>query len=96
MLGIIQHFGPKFEVDQLPLVNLAILLVALYEIFGASFDDIPDRVSLNEAIELAKRYSDPASKNFINGILHSVLEKKEEIKNKSLAIELITSEVFSI
>lgn len=94
LLGVIKHFGPKFEVQQLPIVNLAILLVALYELIGATFDDIPERVSINEAIELAKRYSDPASKNFINGLLNSVLEKLSEIRAKKLEIAEIDWDIF--
>ena len=81
LLGIIAHFGPKFEVKQLPIVNLAIILVALYELLGSSFDDIPPKVSINEAIELAKRYSDPGSKNFINGLLNSVLECLADLRS---------------
>jgi N utilization substance protein B len=43
-------------------------------------DDVPPRVAINEAIELAKRYSDDAGKNLINGILNTVLEKSQSIK----------------
>lgn len=50
--------------------ELAILRVAIYEI---KFDpDIPDKVAINEALELAKIYCDDKAKNFINGVLAGV------------------------
>lgn len=42
-------------------------------------EDVPVRVSINEAIELAKRYSDDAGKNLINGILNTVIAQRDEI-----------------
>lgn len=94
LLGIIQHFGPKFEVKTLPMVNLFILLLALFELLGDAFDDIPPHVAINEALELSKKYSDAPSKNFINGILNSVLQSLPTIKDGSLEIKPVTWDIF--
>ena len=56
-----------WSLKRLSKVDLAILRLALYEIEFA--EDIPDKVSINEAVELAKKYSQDAAKGFINGVL---------------------------
>ena len=50
--------------------DLAILKLAIYEI---KYKDIPFKVVINEAVELAKKYGEDTSKNFVNGILASVV-----------------------
>lgn len=57
----------NWEVDRLPLTDRAILEMAIVELIG--FPSIPIKVTINEYIELAKTYSTPKSRQFINGIL---------------------------
>ncbi len=57
----------NWEVDRLPLTDLIILEMAMAELL--TFPGIPVKVSINEYIELAKEYSTPKSRQFINGIL---------------------------
>ena len=52
-------------------MDLAILKLAIYEI---KYNDIPYKVAINEAVELAKKYGEDKSKNFVNGILASVVK----------------------
>lgn len=54
---------------RLPKVNIAILRLAIYEI---KFCDVPNGVAINEAVELAKKYSGEGDFAFINGVLGSV------------------------
>jgi transcription antitermination protein NusB len=63
----------NWEVDRLPLTDRVILEMAIAEMI--SFPNIPVKVTINEYIELAKEYSTPKSRQFINGIL-DVLSKK--------------------
>ncbi len=53
--------------DRIALVDKSILRLAIYELLFC--DDIPPVVSINEAIEVAKRFSTPDSGKFVNGIL---------------------------
>ena len=53
-------------------VNLAILQLAVYEIYY--MEDIPNKVSVNEAITLAKKYAGKESASFINGVLGTLLD----------------------
>lgn len=59
--------------DRIAKVDLSVLRLAIYELLKRT--DIPPIVSINEAIELGKVYSNPDSKRFINGIL-------DQMKNK--------------
>lgn len=51
-------------------VSLAILRLASYEMLF--MDDIPARVSINEAVELCKKYDDEKAYSFVNGVLHKI------------------------
>lgn len=65
----------KWEKNRISRVSLAILRLATYEIFFN--DDIPDNVSINEAVELAKKYGVDSEFSFINGILGSLCKEKQ-------------------
>jgi N utilization substance protein B len=69
----IEQHSNGWKINRLGKTELAILRVAVYELL---FDDeIPDKVALNEAIEIAKEFSDEKSASFINGVLDSFIEK---------------------
>ena len=66
----INTYSKGWKTNRLPKVNLAILRLAIYEI--KYVDDVPASVAINEAVELAKKYSGEGDYSFINGILGSV------------------------
>ena len=66
----------NWEVDRLPLTDRIILEMAIAELL--SFPNIPVKVTINEYIELAKTYSTPKSRNFINGILDVIAKELVE------------------
>ena len=57
-------------------VSISILRLAAYEVMF--IEDIPSRVSLNEAIELAKKYDDEKSYAFVNGVLNALIKAVEQ------------------
>ena len=71
--SLINSNAKNWSVDRIAKVDLAILKLAIAEIIA--IDDIPQKVSVNEAIELAKIYCDDKSPKFINGILGSVINE---------------------
>ncbi|WP_026475873.1 transcription antitermination factor NusB [Alkaliphilus transvaalensis] len=77
---IIVEFSKGWKLDRIAKVDLAILRIALGEILF--MENIPFAVSINEAIELAKKYSTHESANFINGILGRYVEEKGINKNE--------------
>lgn len=67
------HLKSGWSMDRLTTIDKSILRLGLFEIRYC--DETPDRVAVNEAIELAKDFSDQASAKFINGILtHFVID----------------------
>ena len=67
---VIVKYSRNWRIARIAKIELTILRLALYEIMRR--EDIPLRVSINEAVELSKRYGDDNSRNFINGILDAV------------------------
>ena len=63
---VINTYSKGWKTNRLPKVNLAILRLAIYEM--KYLDNVPQSVSINEAVELAKKYTIDESK-FVNGIL---------------------------
>lgn len=74
--GLINKYAKNWTVDRLAKVDLSIIRVSITELLY--FGDVPKKVSINEAIELAKRYCDEKSPSFINGILGSVVSECKE------------------
>lgn len=77
----------NWDVGRLAIIDKLILRMAISELLF--FDDVPTKVSINEAIELAKDYSTRKSGNFVNGILDAILstlnsEKKIKKKGRGL------------
>ena len=62
----IDKFALTYKVDRMEKVSLAILRVAVYEMFYV--DDVPVAVAINEAVEMAKKFGSAECKNFVNGI----------------------------
>ncbi len=60
----------NWELKRLAIADKAILRLALYEMLY--LDDVPAAVSINEAVDLAKKYSEEKSAGFINGVLDSI------------------------
>jgi N utilization substance protein B len=72
----IAEVSEHWHLDRIARVDRLILEMALTELF--CFDDIPEKVSLDEAIELSKRFSGPDAPAFVNGILDAVTKKEME------------------
>ena len=77
---IIRKFAVDWSLERMPVVDRNILRCAIYEFLWEP--DIPARVTINEAIELAKRFADDETKRFVNGILDHVLHDEIRLENK--------------
>jgi N utilization substance protein B len=73
---VIEAGSDNWKVSRMAKVDLSILRVAAVEIFH--MDDIPDSVSANEAVELAKTYGGEESPKFVNGILGKLIRGKRK------------------
>jgi N utilization substance protein B len=66
----IKRFAPTWPVNQLPTVERNILRLAIFELLIDN--KVPISVSINEAVELAKKFGSDSSARFVNGVLSSV------------------------
>ncbi len=65
----------RWRLERLTVLDRAILRLAAAEILY--FDDVPPKVSINEAVDVAKKYGDDEAGKFVNGVLDSVFQESE-------------------
>lgn len=69
-LMITDHLSSDWTLDRLNTIDLVLMRLALYE---AKFTDVPAKIAVNEALQLAHDFTDDKSRKFINGILNKSL-----------------------
>jgi N utilization substance protein B len=72
----IQEHAPEWPLEQVAVVDRNLLRMALYEL---TIGDIPTKVAINEAVELAKIFGSDSSPRFVNGVLGALVPKRETI-----------------
>ncbi len=87
---IIEKAAPAWPIDQITAVDRAVLRLGLYELLFGIRDEVPPKVAINEAIELAKVFGGDSSGKFVNGVLGTVYREigepgKEFPKREELA-----------
>lgn len=69
---VTKYINPTWNIERITKINLTLLKLSIYEI---NYAKIPYKVSINEAVELAKKYGDDNSASFINGVLANVVKE---------------------
>ena len=67
-----KNLKEEWKLNRISKMDLSVLKLAIYEI---KFSEVPYKVSINEAVELAKKYGEDKSKKFVNGILASIVKE---------------------
>jgi transcription antitermination factor NusB len=75
---IIEFVAENWDLSRMAAIDRNILRVAAVEIL--LFDDIPEKVTINEAIEIAKKFSTESSGRFVNGLLDKIARMKSELR----------------
>ena len=75
--SLLEKYLEHWEINRVAVIDKSIMKMAIYEILFR--DDIPDIVSIDEAVELAKKYSTENSGGFVNGILDRIRKDKRKI-----------------
>jgi len=75
---IIRKAAPEWPIEQISIIDRNALRIGLYELFYADPEEVPHKVAINEAIEIAKNYGGPNSGKFINGVLGTVYKEMEK------------------
>lgn len=81
---IIEKAAPEWPINQISMVDRNVLRIGLEELLYSDKEEVPPKVAINEAIELAKSFSGPTSGKFVNGVLGTVYKQiaPEEAKQK--------------
>ncbi|MEW5908001.1 MAG: transcription antitermination factor NusB [Patescibacteria group bacterium] len=81
---IIERAAPEWPLEQIAIVDRNVLRIGLYELIFGNRKEIPPKVAINEAIEIAKTFSSESSGRFVNGVLGTVYREiggdEEEVK----------------
>ena len=85
--NIIEKAAPEWPIDKISVVDRNILRIGLYELLFADRKEVPAKVAINEAIELAKKFGGDSSGKFVNGVLGAVYKEigepgKDELSKK--------------
>ena len=78
--AVLAKYATNWKISRMPIVDRNILRAGLYEFFW--MDDVPAKVTLDEAVELAKSFGDEEASKFINGVLDKVLASEPKLEQK--------------
>ena len=79
---IIARFAPEWPLDQIAVIDRNILRIAIYEILLDG--NTPIKVAINEAVELAKLYGSDSAPRFVNGVLGTLTEQTDDLREELL------------
>lgn len=75
---IIKRLAPEWPLNQITIIDRNILRIGIYEVLFSKRTDVPPKVAINEAIELAKTFGGNSSGKFVNGVLGSLYKEMGE------------------
>ncbi len=104
---IIEKAAPEWPIDRIAPVDRNILRLGLYELLFADRKEVPAKVAINEAIELAKQFGGENSSKFVNGVLGAVykeigepgkdevsrMKKKKDVPYEQMEVERLAGAV---
>ena len=70
--NIEKNLKKDWKIERISKIDLSILKLAIYEI---KYTEVPYKVVINEAVELSKKYGEDNSRNFVNGVLASIVNQ---------------------
>lgn len=75
---LIEKCAPEWPLDQVTIVDRNILRLGIYELLFGNYEEVPPKVAINEAIELAKSFGGESSGRFVNGVLGTIYRELGE------------------
>ncbi|OGZ58625.1 MAG: transcription antitermination factor NusB [Candidatus Spechtbacteria bacterium RIFCSPHIGHO2_02_FULL_43_15b] len=84
---IIEKCAPEWPLEQITIVDRNVLRIGIYELLWGNREEVPPKVAINEAIELAKNFGGESSGRFVNGVLGTIYREigepgKDEVSPK--------------
>ncbi len=81
LIEVLTMYAPKFDIENMDLSYVLPIFIGTTEILIFP-EEIPVKVSINEAVEISKIYGDDSSRKMVNGVLNNVLKNEEQLINK--------------
>jgi N utilization substance protein B len=75
---LIEKCAPEWPLDQVKIVDRNIIRLGIQELLFGNYDEVPPKVAINEAIELAKSFGGESSGRFVNGVLGTIYRELGE------------------
>ncbi len=75
---LIEKCAPEWPLDQVTVIDRNVLRLGIYELMHGNYDEVPPKVAINEAIELAKTFGGESSARFVNGVLGTIYREMGE------------------
>ena len=75
---LIEKCAPEWPIEQITVVDRNVLRLGICELLFGNYDEVPPKVAINEAIELAKTFGGESSGRFINGVLGTIYREMGE------------------
>ena len=76
--ALIEKCAPEWPLDQVAIIDRNVLRLGIYELMYGNYDEVPPKVAINEAIELAKTFGGESSARFVNGVLGTIYREMGE------------------
>lgn len=89
---IIKKAAPQWTINQIAVTDRNILRLGIYELLYSNYEEVPPKVAINEAIELAKTFGGPASGKFVNGVLGTIYREMGEPRKNEKSKKQIQKE----
>ena len=81
---LIARYAPEWPLDQMAVIDRNILRIAIFEFLIS--EQTPVKVAINEAVELAKSYGSDSAPRFVNGVLGTLADQLNDLKEEFLAV----------
>lgn len=76
--NVLTNAAPEWPLDRIAIINRNVLRIGLAELLYSDPNEVPPKVAINEAIEMAKNYGGPNAVKFINGVLGTIYREIEK------------------
>jgi len=76
--SLIEKCAPEWPLDQVTIIDRNILRLGIFELMYGKYEEVPPKVAINEAIELAKAFGGDSSARFVNGVLGTIYREMGE------------------
>lgn len=79
---LIESGAPEWPMEQINIIDRNVLRIGIFELIFEDKKEVPPKVAINEAVELAKNFGGDSSRRFVNGVLGTIYRQIEETLSK--------------